>query len=145
MHPQFAEDHRAGRPQFAHAVAVLHREGQGLHHRARPGRQVGRRVIVLDGDRDAVQRPPRPRPGDLGIRHPRRVEGRRGKVHEASKVAVETLDPIEIGGDEFGARQLPRRDQPRELRDRLLPKGVSHGAPGGTGRTSSDDTGAIMG
>jgi hypothetical protein len=120
----FADDYRAGGAEAADDERVPggfraeqgERAGGGLH-------PVGRIDVVLDEDRDPVERAPRAfffafaveLAGDaqgVGVRLDDRVQ--------SGSAAVDLVDPLQVKGDEAFRRFGPRGHHVLKLRDRLL-------------------------
>ena len=119
---RLAEDDRAGRPQARHQPRVARDAAADQGERA-GGRlhRVVRRDVVLDQDRDAVERTPDAAGPALRVTSGGDVEGGRVRLDDRVEDGVEALDPV--AGTPRSARPrtgLPGREQRVQLRDRCL-------------------------
>ena len=118
-----AEGDRTGRAQPVHLWGVDRgdRLGQGRDRlRGRGARQVD---VLLDRERDAVQRA---EPGAVRHRPVGRVGGREGLVRQETdervEVRVDRLDPVQVRLRDLAAADLAIADQGRQLDSALAPQ-----------------------
>ena len=131
-----AEDHRARLPQLRHLERVATRREAGQRHGSTRGRQVSRLVVVLDDDRDPVQRPAgAPLPSlpveRIGLVERPRVEGDHG-VQRRSLLVVGG-HAGEVRGGNRPRRRTARGHVPLQVLDRSLDD-LQAGAAAGRGR-----------
>src|SRR4051794_14739706 len=118
---RLSEDDGAGRPEPRHdrRVAGHATAGQREGSRRRLHRVV-RRDVVLDHDRDAVERPADASVPAFPVASGGDREGRRVRLDDGMKDGIEAADPLEIRRGQSDRRDLPGREQRGELRDRRL-------------------------
>ena len=81
----------------------------------------GRVDVVLEPDRNAVQRPAVAAARELRLERARLGERLLGRDRDVGVHArIQALDALEIGARELDGRELARRDAPPRLRDREL-------------------------
>ncbi len=126
-----AEHHGPGRPQAGHDRGVARHPAADERERARRRlhRVVGRDV-VLEQDRDPVQRTAAPAGPSLGITPGGDRQGVGVGLDDRVQKGVQASDAVEVCLGQLDAAQRARRHQPLEFRDRgLEPRGGLVGVP----------------
>ena len=138
---RLAEDDRAGGAAAGpttvasrgHAAADEgERAGGGLH-------RVVRRDVVLDQDRDAVERPAELAGPPFAVAPGGDADGRRVRLDDGTECRIEGRDPGEVGHRQLAARELTRFHEALEPGDRGLEPGL---VLVGSGRRPGEDAGA---
>ena len=118
VHVELAQDDCARRLEPRHHLGVLIRDAV-REHRARRRRQHPRRIdVVLQRDRNAVQRTAPPAPRQLRLERPRALDGALlGHRHEGVELRVQTPDARDVGLHEIQRREVAAANEALRLGD----------------------------
>src|SRR6185503_11913887 len=119
VHVELAEKHGARVAQLTHDFGIFSRYAVGIHGARGRRQNAGRVDVVLEADRNAVQRAAILAADDLGLECARLLErALRRDRYIGVDARVDALDAIEIRAREIDGRQIARRDAATGFRDR---------------------------